>query len=31
VVDHIFPFSEIVEALNYVASGVQFGKVCVTL
>jgi NADPH:quinone reductase-like Zn-dependent oxidoreductase len=31
IVDRVFPFSEVKEAMSYMSSGAHFGKVCVTL
>ncbi len=31
IVDQVFSFNEVREALNYLESGVQFGKVCLKL
>jgi NADPH:quinone reductase-like Zn-dependent oxidoreductase len=29
VVDRVFPFAELKEAMAYLKSGAQFGKVCI--
>jgi NADPH:quinone reductase-like Zn-dependent oxidoreductase len=31
VVDRVFPFTEAADAINYMASGVHFGKICIKI